>query len=154
MATRPPPDGDHPARSYPAWPLLAVSTAVIRAGRVLVARRAQGPGAGLFSLPGGLVELGETLAEAAMRELREETGIAAEPVGICGHRDIIARDAQGRVAQHFVILCHAARWTGGEGTPSPEAREIRWATQDELRALPVTEGLGPIVAAAFALVEA
>lgn len=139
-------------RSYPARPILAASTAVVREGRVLVAARANAPGAGLYSLPGGLVELGETLAQAAARELDEEVGVSAEPVGLCGHRDIIARDAEGRVERHFVVVVHAARWVAGEGRPSPEASDIRWVTPEELARLPTTEGLGEIVARALELV--
>jgi len=141
-------------RSYPARPILAVSTAVIRAGRVLLAQRAGAPGAGLYSLPGGMVEIGETLAEAAARELMEEVGVEAEPVGLCGARDIILRDEAGRIARHFVVLCFAARWVAGEGEVSPEAADVRWVTAEEVEALPTTEGLAGIVAAAFRLAAA
>lgn len=138
-------------RSYPPRPILAASTAVVREGRVLVAARANAPGAGLYSLPGGLVELGETLAEAAARELDEEVGVSAAPIGLCGHRDIIIRDAQGRVERHFVVVVHAARWTAGEGRVSAEASDIRWVTLEDLAALPTTDGLAEIVASALAL---
>lgn len=138
-------------RSYPARPLLAVSTAVIRSGRVLVARRPRAPGAGLYSLPGGLVEVGETLAEAAARELMEEVAVTAEPAGLCGFRDIIVHDAQRRIERHFVVLTFAARWLDGEGTPSPEAEDVRWVEPGELAGLRTTEGLAGVVAAAFAL---
>lgn len=141
-------------RSYPARPILAVSTAVIRDGRVLLAQRANPPGAGLYSLPGGLVEIGETLAEAAARELMEEVAVTAEPVGICGTRDIILRDEDGRVARHFVVLCYAAHWIAGEGTLSPEAADIRWMRPTEVRDVPVTDGLADVVAAAFKLTVA
>lgn len=137
-------------RSYPARPILAASTAVIRSGRILVAQRANAPGAGLYSLPGGLVEVGETLAAAAARELMEEVGVVAAPLAICGHRDIIARDAGGRVERHFVVVTFAARWVSGEGEPGPEAADVRWVTEDELAALPTTDGLGEVVHAAFA----
>lgn len=139
-------------RTYPARPILAASTAVVREGRVLVAARANAPGAGLYSLPGGLVELGETLVEAAARELDEEVGVLAEPIGICGHRDIIMRDGEGRVERHFVVVVHAARWLAGEGRLSPEASDIRWVTLQELGALPTTDGLAEIVARALELV--
>lgn len=138
-------------RSYPARPILAVSTAVIRDGRVLVAQRANAPGAGLFSLPGGLVEIGETLAEAAARELMEEVGVVAAPIGLCSARDIILRDGQDRVERHFVVLSFAARWISGEGTVSPEAAAIRWIRPDEAASLPATEGLAKVLAAALAL---
>lgn len=141
-------------RSYPARPILAVSTAVIRDGRVLLAQRAKPPGAGLYSLPGGLVEIGETVAEAAARELMEEVSVTAQPLGLCGARDIIIPDDEGRIARHFVVLCYAARWIAGEGTISPEAADIRWMRQQDVSDLPVTEGLIDIVAAAFRLASA
>lgn len=141
-------------RSYPARPILAVSTAVIRDGRVLLAQRAKPPGAGLYSLPGGLVEIGETVAEAAARELMEEVSVTAQPLGLCGARDIIIPGDEGRIARHFVVLCYAARWIAGEGTISPEAADIRWMRQQDVPDLPVTEGLIDIVAAAFRLASA
>lgn len=141
-------------RSYPARPILAVSTAVIRDGRVLLAQRAKPPGAGLYSLPGGLVEIGETVAEAAARELMEEVSVTAQPLGLCGARDIIIPDDEGRIARHFVVLCYAARWIAGEGTISPEAADIRWMRKQDVPDLPVTEGLIDIVAAAFRLASA
>lgn len=137
-------------RSYPARPILAASTAVIRHGRILVAQRANAPGAGLYSLPGGLVEVGETLAEAAARELMEEVGVVAAPLAICGHRDIIIRDGEGRIERHFVVVTFAARWISGEGATGPEAADVRWVTPDELAALPTTDGLAEVVRAAFA----
>lgn len=138
-------------RSYPPRPILAVSTAVLRGGRVLVARRANAPGAGLYSLPGGLVEIGETLAEAAARELMEEVGVVALPIGLCGARDIIHRDEAGGVARHFVVVTYAALWKTGEPAVSAEADDVRWVVPGELSALATTEGLAETVAKAFAL---
>src|SRR5881227_3512820 len=97
------------ARMYPGRPYLAVSAAIIRDGHVLAARRARGASTGVFTLPGGVVEAGETLHEAVIREISEETGIAIEPVALAGNREFITRDADGRVQRHFVILCFAAR---------------------------------------------
>ena len=137
------------ARAYPARPFLAVSAAILREGRVLVVRRARAPAQGLFSLPGGVVETGETLAEAVVREVREETALAIEPVALAGFRETIGRDAQDRVERHFVILCFAARWTAGEPVLNDELSEARWVTLVELAGLPTTPGLADIVAAAF-----
>lgn len=140
-------------RAYPTRPILAVSTAVFRDGRVLLARRANAPGGGLYSLPGGVVEIGETLAEAAARELMEEVAVEAEPIGLCGARDIILKDAEGRVSRHFVVVTYAARWRAGEGTPSLEADDIRWVDAAGARDLPTTDGLHEVLAAAFALID-
>src|ERR1700730_9309345 len=94
-------------RAYPARPFLAVSAAIVRAGRILLVRRARAPGRDLFSLPGGVVEAGETLAQAVIREVLEETGLTVEPVRLAGHREAIVRDADGRGERHFVILAFA-----------------------------------------------
>jgi len=142
-------------RAYPDRPFLAVSAAIIRDGRVLVTQRARGPGIGVWSMPGGVVEAGETLREAIVREIAEETGITIEPVALAGQREFITRDDAGKVSRHFVILCFAARWLAGEGTPQiEELSELRWLRPAELSALKTTEGLADIVAAAFERVEA
>ncbi len=140
-------------RTYPARPILAASVAVFRDGRALVAARAKPPLRGLFSLPGGLVEPGETLAEAALRELREEVGVEAAMVGFVDHVEVIERDADERVRLHFVICAHAARWVSGEPTTGDEALEVRWVTPDEIPGLPTTPGLPALLEKAFARME-
>lgn len=136
------------SRSYPTRPYLAVSAAIFRDGRVLIVRRAQPPARGLYTLPGGAVELGETLAEAVVREVREETGLEIEPLAPAGYRQIIARDDAGRVERHFVIVPLAARWIAGEVSLNEELAEAHWLTPSELSGLDTTEGLAEIVAAA------
>jgi 8-oxo-dGTP diphosphatase len=142
------------ARSYPERPYLAVSAAIIRDGKILVVRRARPPAHGLYTLPGGVVESGETLADAAMREVREETGLTIEPVALAGFRETIVRDANERVERHFVILCFAARWRAGEPVLNEELSEARWLAPAELGGLPTTPGLADIVATAFEHLEA
>jgi 8-oxo-dGTP diphosphatase len=142
------------ARSYPARPYLAVSAAIVRAGKLLVVRRAQPPAAGLFSLPGGVVELGETLTQALVREIAEETMMSIEPVALAGFREAIVRDRDDRVERHFVILCFAARWRAGEPQLNEELSEARWIEPAELAALSTTAGLAEIVAAAYERLEA
>jgi ADP-ribose pyrophosphatase YjhB (NUDIX family) len=137
-------------RLYPRHPILAASVAVIRDGRVLLASRGRPPGEGLYSLPGGRVETGETLAEAALRELREEVGVEAAVFGRLGTVEIIERDEAGRVRQHLVVAAHVAAWTAGEARTGPEAKDVRWMTEREAADLPVTEGLAQILAEAFA----
>ena len=136
-------------RTYPQRPYLAVSAAIIRDGKVLVVRRARQPALGIFTLPGGGVETGETLMQAATREVREETSMDIEPVALAGHREAIVRDAQGRVERHFVILCFAARWLSGEPVLNEELDDARWLAPAALSSLRTTEGLAEIVAAAI-----
>jgi 8-oxo-dGTP diphosphatase len=136
-------------RIYPQRPYLAVSAAIIRDGKVLVVRRARKPALGIYTLPGGGVETGETLMQAVMREVREETALEIGPVALAGHREAIARDAQGRVERHFVILCFAARWLSGEPVLNEELDDARWLDPAALSGLRTTEGLAEIVAAAI-----
>jgi 8-oxo-dGTP diphosphatase len=137
-------------RSYPLRPILAVSAAVFRDGEVLLVRRARPPALGLFTLPGGGVEAGETLAEAIIREVKEETRLAIVPVAVAGHREVIERDREGRIARHFVILAFAARWRAGEPRLNAELDDYRWLAPDAVARLATTEGLAEIVAAARA----
>jgi ADP-ribose pyrophosphatase YjhB (NUDIX family) len=141
-------------RAYPDRPHLAVSAAILRGHEVLLVRRARAPAQGLFTLPGGSVETGETLVAAVMREVREETALIIEPFALAGHREVIARDAANRVEHHFVLLAFAARWVAGEPVPNDELAEARWVRPGELATLPTTEGLAEIVAAAFQLRDA
>jgi len=135
-------------RTYPLRPFLAVSAAIMRDGKVLVVRRARKPALNLYTMPGGVVEAGETLFEAVAREVREETALEIEPVALAGHREAIMRDAQGRIERHFVILCFAARWVSGEPVLNEELDDARWLDPAELSGLRTTEGLAEIVAAA------
>ena len=142
------------ARSYPERPFLAVSAAIVREGKFLVVRRARPPANGLYSLPGGVVELGESLTEAVVREIAEETRMSIEPLALAGYRETIVRDGNDRVERHFVILCFAARWRAGEPDLNEELSEARWIEPAELSSLPTTPGLAEIVAAAFERLKA
>ncbi len=141
-------------RLYPAYPFLAVSIAVFRAGKVLLATRTRPPFAGAFSLPGGLVETGESLAEAALRELDEEVAVKARIIGFNRHVESIERDAEGRIRRHFVIASFVGEWIAGDGAPGPEAGEILWAEPTQLAALPCTPHTADVVADAAVLAAA
>ena len=141
-------------RLYPSRPLLAASVAVFREGRVLLAARGKEPMQGVFTLPGGLVETGESLGEAALRELREEVGVEARLIGVVSPVEVIERDDAVRVRRHIVIVAHAARWISGEPQTGPEAREIKWARQSEIADLTTTPGLEDVLARAFAMERA
>jgi 8-oxo-dGTP diphosphatase len=138
-------------RTYPSRPILAVSAAIIRDGKVLIVRRARPPARGLYTLPGGGVEAGETLVEAVVREVREETALAIEPVALAGYREAIARDGDGRVERHFVILPFAARWIAGEPMLNDELSKAMWLDSQEIAGLDTTAGLGEIITNAMAL---
>jgi ADP-ribose pyrophosphatase YjhB (NUDIX family) len=136
-------------RAYPDRPFVAVSAAIIRDTRFLLVRRARPPH--LYTLPGGVVETGETLAEAVKRETVEETGLTIEPAGLAGYREAITRDHDQRVLRHFLVMAFAATWQGGEPILNDELIEAHWIRPDELAAFQTTEGLTDIVDAAFLL---
>ena len=136
------------ARTYPRRPYVGVSVAVFRAGRVLLARRTKPPFTGAFSLPGGLVEIGETLEAAALRELREEVHIDARIVAFNRHVESIDRDSAGKIRHHYVIASFAGEWIAGEAKPGPEAGEAVWVEPARLSGLDCTPHIVAVVEAA------
>ena len=125
-------------RSYPATPIPAVGALVVHDGAVLLVRRGQAPSRGVWAVPGGRVELGETLAEATEREVREETGVevrAGEPVWSF---DSVIRDREGRVRYHYVIVDLAAEYLAGEPRGQDDALEARWARSADFTDLTVS----------------
>ncbi len=122
-------------RDYPERPLVGVGAVIVERGRVLLVRRGQPPLKDRWSLPGGVVELGETVREAAAREAREETGLHVEVMQLLGVFDRVIRDDAGRTQYHYVLvdfLCHKA---GGELKAAGDALDARWFARDELAAL-------------------
>jgi ADP-ribose pyrophosphatase len=127
-----------PTDEYPDSPEIAVGAVVIRDEKVLLVKRRKPPGKGLWSIPGGRVELGETLKEAAEREVKEEAGViirAKDPVYTF---DLIDRDKQGYIRFHYVIVDLLADYVSGKVNPSSDACEARWVTPRELEDLPVS----------------
>ena len=134
-------------RLFPARPILAVSAAVFRQGRVLIVRRARAPMIGHFSLPGGVVEVGETLAAAVARELEEEVGVSARIIAFNRHVEAITHEGD-RIRTHFVIASFVARWTAGEARVSDEVDAIDWIDPTAFPPSPTTPGLSEILVAA------
>ena len=141
------PETAHGPRLFPALLILAVSVAVFRDARVLVGRRAREPMNGSFSLPGGVVELGETLEAAVKRELREEVGVDADVIGFNRFVEPIEREGN-RVRAHFVIASFVARWRSGEARVSDEIDAISWIDPCGCVPHPATPELGEILASA------
>ena len=130
--------------SAPGRPQLAASAVIFRDGKVLVVRRANAPGRGLYSVPGGRVEHGETLHQAVAREVREETALTIDIVGFAGWREVLPDPAAGR-AGHYVVMSFAARWHAGEVVLNEELDDFRWIAPEDLSALRTTQGLADIV---------
>ncbi len=135
-------------REFPDHPMVGVGGVVIHRGRVLLIRRGGEPLKGEWSLPGGLVELGEELAEAARRELKEETGLDVEPLEILTVFDRIFRD-RGRVRYHFVIVDFACRLKGGRLAPASDVLDARWVRRKDLPDYHLTEKAMDVVLRAF-----
>jgi len=123
------------------FPKLGVSACVWREGRVLVIQRGKPPVAGMWSLPGGHVEPGERLREAAARELLEETGVCADLDLLVDVVDVIRRDAtSGAITVHYAVVCFTGHWHSGEAVAASDAVAVRWAFPEELEALDFTPG--------------
>lgn len=121
-------------REYPIRPIAAVGAAVRRDGQVLIVRRGKSPGYGVWSMPGGAVELGEQMGEAAAREVREECGIevaVGEPVGV---HDAVTRDEHGRILYHYAIVDFVADYLRGTLTPNEELLAAAWVTPEQFDA--------------------
>ena len=115
----------------PVAPVVGVGGAVVRGGRVLLIRRGKEPLYGRWVVPGGTVELGETLVQALVRELEEETGLRVEPLEVLTVFDRIERDGE-TVVCHFVIVDYLCRWLSGEARAASDALDVAWASPEEL----------------------
>ena len=142
-------ENDTAAHGYPALPQVAVGAVVFHENRVLLVRRGKAPAIGQWAIPGGRVELGESLARAAEREIEEETGLlvaAGDPIYVF---DIIDRDASGRIRFHYVIVDLMARYLGGRLRHGDDACEARWVAADELPDLEVSRPTRHLLASRF-----
>lgn len=138
-----------PRREYPSAPLLGVGIVVADGARVLLIQRGNEPMRGLWTLPGGLVDTGEPVREAARREAREETGLEVEVGDLVEVVDSIQRDAAGRARFHFVILDFLARCPdAANARAASDANALAWIGWDDLAGYPTTPGLGPVLAKA------
>lgn len=135
------------------WPKLGVSASVWRDGKVLLVQRAKPP-VGIWAFPGGHLEAGERLVEAAARELREETGLTARFHGLVGLFDVIRRDAEGRLSVHYVIACYLGLADDGEAVAASDAAAVTWADPDRLGGFTLAPNMGEAIGTAKELLKA
>ena len=136
-------------RSYPERPILGIGAIVIESGRVLLVERGREPLKGFWSLPGGVLEVGESLAEGIRREMREETGLEIEPLSVVEIFERIMRDASGAAEYHYVLIDYLCRVTGGTLTAGDDVSEARWVERARLPDYRITEGTLPVIEKAF-----
>jgi ADP-ribose pyrophosphatase YjhB (NUDIX family) len=137
-------------REFPELPLVGVGAVVVEGSRVLLVKRAHPPLQAQWSIPGGVLEVGELVREAAVREAREETGLIVEPGDLLGVYDRVLRDEEQRVQYHYVLIDFLCRRVGGELRAADDAAEVRWFTRDELPALNLAEDTVEVIGKGFA----
>ena len=136
-------------RSYPDHPLLGVGALIFEGGRILLAQRGKAPLMGQWSLPGGLVETGESLDTAVRREVLEETGLEVRPLGVLEIFERIIRNADGAAEYHYVLLDYICRVTGGTLCAGDDACNVQWVERRGLKDLDITEGTLAVIEKGF-----
>lgn len=136
-------------RRYPKHPLIGVGALILNRDRILMAQRGKEPLKGWWSLPGGLVETGESLETAVRREVREETGLEIRPAGVVEIFERIMRDARGAPEYHYVLVDYLCRVTGGELRAGDDVCAVEWTRRRDLPPLRITEGTLAVIENAF-----
>jgi mutator protein MutT len=134
-----------PTREYPDRPFIGVGAVIAERGRVVLVKRGHPPLAGEWSIPGGMLEVGETLREGVVREVREETGLTVEAADLLGVYDRLLRDDVGRVLYHYVLVDFLCRRVRGELAASGDAAEVRWFTAEEVAALALPQDTAEVI---------
>ena len=140
-------------RRYPKRPIIGVGSIIIDEGRVLLAERGREPLKGYWSLPGGIVEAGEKLEEAIRREVREETGLEIETLGMFEIFERIMPDANGRPEYHYVLMDYLCRVVGGKLAAASDVSGAAWVSEQNLRDYRLTEGTLAVVERALAKLQ-
>jgi ADP-ribose pyrophosphatase YjhB (NUDIX family) len=138
-------------REYPDLPRVGVGAVVLSGDRVLLVRRGGQPSSGKWSLPGGMVELGETTEQAVQREISEECGLRIRVAGVAGVLDRVVKDAEGRVRYHWVLVDYLAFPESDTICAGSDAAEARWVPVRDVDKLDATDGLLEMIHRAVAL---
>lgn len=136
-------------REFPELPLVGVGAIIIEGDRVLLVRRAHPPLQAQWSIPGGVLEVGEFMRAAAIREVREETGLIVEPGELLGVYDRVLRNEAQRVQYHYVLIDFLCRPVGGELYAASDAEEVRWFKREELPPLKLAEDTQDVIRKGF-----
>ncbi len=120
------------SRSYPTRPFVGVGAVIWRGDEFLLVQRGKPPREREWSLPGGAQHVGETVRETCLREIKEETGLEVEILGLLDVIDGIFKDADGQVEHHYTLVDFAARWVSGEAAAADDVNDVRWITLDDL----------------------
>jgi 8-oxo-dGTP diphosphatase len=137
-------------REFPETPLVGVGAIIIENARVVLVKRAHPPLQAEWSIPGGVLEVGELVREAAIREAREETGLTVEPGELLGVYDRVLRNADKRVQYHYVLIDFLCRRIAGDLAAASDAAEVRWFTGQELPELKLAEDTLEVIQKGFA----
>jgi 8-oxo-dGTP diphosphatase len=138
------------SRRYPQRPILGVGALIFHEDSILLVERGREPLKGLWSLPGGVVEVGENLDDAIRREVLEETGLIVDPIRVFEIFERIMRDEQGRPEYHYVLIDYVCGVNGGTMAPADDVSGAEWATQQTLDGYSLTEGTRDVIERAFA----
>jgi 8-oxo-dGTP diphosphatase len=136
-------------RRYPKRPLVGVGAILLNRDRILMAQRGKEPLKGWWSLPGGALETGESLADGVRREVREETGLEIRPLGVLEIFERIMRDSNGEPEYHYVLIDYVCRITGGTLCAGDDVCRVEWVRRSELVKLQITEGTLGVIEKAF-----
>jgi 8-oxo-dGTP diphosphatase len=136
-------------RQYPDRPILGVGALIFRDDRILLVERGKEPLKGYWSLPGGVVEVGETLEQAIRREVREETNLEIENLQILEIFERIMRDAQGRPEYHYVLIDYLCQARSGDPIPADDVAKVQWVRRNELTNYRITEGTPKVIEKGF-----
>jgi 8-oxo-dGTP diphosphatase len=137
-------------REYPDIPLVGVGAVIIENHRVLLVKRGHPPLLGEWSIPGGVLEIGEMLRDAAIREAREETGLVVEPGQLLGVFDRVLREGD-RIQYHYVLIDFLCRRVSGEPCCGTDADDVRWFTLDEVEKLKLAPDTAAVIRKGFSL---
>ncbi|MFZ1006722.1 MAG: NUDIX hydrolase [Candidatus Sulfotelmatobacter sp.] len=140
-------------REFPEVPLIGVGAIIIEGDHVVLVKRAHPPLQAEWSIPGGVLEVGELVREAAVREAREETGLTVEAGELLGVYDRVLRNPEKRVQYHYVLIDFLCRRVAGDLAAASDAAEVRWFTQEELTAMKLAEDTMDVIRKGFAKVE-